>query len=111
MPGTLTLDRFAATLADPAPPGNLAAPLAALWWAGRGDWDRAHARAQDEAGRDAAWVHAHLHRREGDETNARYWYARAGRPAATGALDEEWRAMAAALLAGPSSAERRGTAR
>ena len=106
----LTSSDFHDSLADANPPEGFDPARQALWWAGKGDWDRAHALAQDEAGRDAAWVHAHLHRREGDETNARYWYARAGRPAATGALDEEWRAMAAALLAGPSSAERRGTA-
>ncbi len=98
----MTPDAFSATLAAASPPEGLAAPLAALWWAGRGDWDQAHALAQDDASRDAAWVHAHLHRREGDEGNARYWYRRAGRPAATGPLEAEWRAMAAALLGGPA---------
>ena len=58
--------------------------LAALWHAHRGDWDRAHVLVQDAQGADAAWVHAHLHRLEGDEGNAGYWYHRAGRAVATG---------------------------
>ena len=84
---------------DAAPPPGLAPPLLALWWDGRGDWDRAHAAAAaDEEGRDAAWVHAYLHRREGDAGNARYWYRRAGRPVATAPLAAEWHEIAAALL-------------
>ena len=54
-----------------------------------GDWEGAHKIVQDDASPEAAWVHAHLHRVEGDLANARYWYARAGRPEATGGLDEE----------------------
>jgi len=54
-----------------------------------GDWDGAHKMIQDDPSPEAAWVHAHLHRVEGDLTNARYWYGRAGRPEATGGLDEE----------------------
>lgn len=73
------------------------APQAALWWAARGEWARAHEAAQSDAGRDAAWVHAYLHRVEGDLDNARYWYGRAGRPVGEGALEAEWEAIAAAL--------------
>lgn len=91
------LDRSARE--DAAPPAGLSPALAALWWDRRGEWERAHAVvAADEAGREAAWVHAYLHRREGDAANARYWYRRAGRPAATDALAAEWDAIAAALL-------------
>jgi hypothetical protein len=82
-----------------APPASLAPPVQALWWAAKGDWDRAHKLVQDDDGADAAWVHAYLHRVEGDLPNARYWYGTAGKPAATGALDAEWSAIAAALLA------------
>jgi hypothetical protein len=89
---------FAFTLANPTPPRALAAPLAALWWARKGDWDRAHKLVQDEAGQDAAWVHAYLHRVEGDLGNAGYWYRQARKPAATGDLDAEWAAMVDALL-------------
>ena len=85
---------------DPAPPQHLGSILQALWWDRRGDWDRAHALVAEHDSADAAWVHAYLHRREGDDANARYWYRRAGKPAAVRALDAEWAEIAAALLAG-----------
>ena len=94
----MTLEGFMAPLAADAPPPALSRPLAALWWARRGNWDAAHAIVQDEAGADAAWVHAYLHRREGDAGNAAYWYRRASRPMAEGALQAEWDAIATALL-------------
>ena len=82
------------TSARPSPPprrpSNLPAALAALWYDGRGDWNAAHEAAQSDEGRDGAWVHAYLHRKEGDAFNAGYWYRRAGKPAATGTLDVEW---------------------
>lgn len=71
--------------------------LAALWWVARNEWEMAHEAAQSEAGPVAAWVHAHLHRVEGDQANARYWYQRAGQPEATGPLDDEWLQIVAAL--------------
>ena len=64
-----------------------------------GDWDAAHLLVQDLADRDAAWVHAWLHRIEGDLANAGYWYRRAGRPQASGDTEAEGRAIAAALSA------------
>ena len=73
--------------------------LAALWWQAQGDWARAHEAAQADEGKDAAWVHALLHREEGDLSNADYWYGRAGKRRPAGALREEWEAIAAALLA------------
>ena len=85
----------AALRTEAEPPAS--PPLAALWWAARGEWDRAHEAAQADKGKDAAWVHAYLHRVEGDGENAGYWYARAGKPVATGPLDAEWEAIAAAL--------------
>jgi hypothetical protein len=96
----MTLAEFQRSLTAKAPPRDLAAPLTALWWAGKGDWDKAHKIVMDDDGRDAAWVHAHLHRVEGDGGNAAYWYRRAIRPVATGAHDEEWTAIVAALLGG-----------
>jgi hypothetical protein len=82
-------------------PPALPPPLLALWWDARGDWAAAHEAAQ--AGEDAgsAWVHAYLHRKEGDLANAGYWYRRAGRPASADSLDTEWLAIAAALLPQP----------
>lgn len=81
------------TLAEPPP----APALAALWWAAHDDWPRAHEAAQADEGKDAAWVHAYLHRVEGDEENARYWYDLAGKQPATGPLDAEWDEIATAL--------------
>jgi len=85
--------------AAPAPPAGASGALAALWWDARGDWARAHEAAQADPGRAGAAVHAYLHRKEPDPDNARYWYARAGRPEATGPLAEEWAALARELLA------------
>lgn len=79
----------------PHPPPD--APTAALWHAAHSDWHAAHEAAQSDEGAEAAWVHAYLHRVEGDLPNARYWYARAHRPEATGPLDDEWTAIALAL--------------
>ncbi len=72
--------------------------LQALWWAARGDWDRAHRLVQPLSTRDAALVHAYLHRVEGDLNNARYWYARANVEACDLPLDEEWRVLVEKLL-------------
>ncbi len=74
------------------------AAIEALWWAARDDWTHAHQAAQADDGAPAAWVHAYLHRVEGDLENAKYWYSKAGKPVATMPLDDEWRAIAAALL-------------
>lgn len=90
---------FKASLSAAAPAPDLAAPLAALWWAAKGHWDEAHRLVQDEAGASAAWVHGYLHRVEGDLGNAGYWYRRAGQPAASGTMETEWERIASALLA------------
>jgi hypothetical protein len=89
---------FKASLSDAAPAPSLNPPLSALWWAAKGDWDQAHKIVQDEPTADAAWVHAYLHRVEGDLSNAGYWYRRAGRPVCELPLREEWREIARALL-------------
>jgi hypothetical protein len=88
---------LAASLSKAAPPDHLAPTVQALWWAAKGDWDKAHKIVQDDESREAAWVHAYLHRVEGDLPNARYWYRTAGKPVATGTLDEEWNAIVAEL--------------
>ncbi len=89
---------FKASLSGAAPAPDLDAPLAGLWWAAKGEWDEAHKIAQDERGAEAAWVHAYLHRVEGDLGNAGYWYRQAGKPVATGALETEWEKIASELL-------------
>jgi hypothetical protein len=91
---------FRASLSGAAPAPELEPPLAALWWAAKGDWDAAHKIVQDENTRQAAWVHAYLHRVEGDLGNAGYWYRQAGQPVAKDALDAEWERIASALLGG-----------
>ena len=90
---------FELTLSHKVPPRSVSAPLAALWWAKKGNWDKAHRIAQDATGFDGAWVHAYLHRVEGDLGNAGYWYRQARKPAASDDLDAEWAAMVEELLA------------
>ena len=94
----MTLAEFKRSLSKPRPPADLSAALAGLWWAGKDDWDKAHKIVMDEVDKDCAWVHAYLHRVEGDLENARYWYKQAGKPAASGTLESEWTAIAQALL-------------
>ncbi len=98
----MTPAEFRKSLADPTPPQALAGPVQALWFAAKGDWRRAHSIVQkDEADPTHAWVHAHLHREEGDLANAAYWYRRAGRPVAEGEIDRERREILAVLLGTP----------
>lgn len=98
-PDAMDLTRFKATLEGAAPPAGLDAGLAALWQAAKGDWQVAHHLAQADKSETGAWVHAHLHRVEGNEGNAGYWYRRAGKPHSTAPLEAEWDEIAAALLA------------
>ena len=80
------------------PPAGLGAPLQALWWAAKDDWEKAHTIVMNDESAEAAWVHAYLHRVEGDLGNAGYWYRRAGKPVQTNALDAEWAEITQALL-------------
>ena len=89
---------FTASLTGAAPPSGLTGPLEGLWWAAKGDWDRAHKIVQDDDSRGAAWVHAYLHRVEGDLPNASYWYRTASQPIAGGALEDEWAEIVKVLL-------------
>jgi len=91
---------YIASLDGAAPPPDLSAPLAALWWAAKGDWDEAHKIVQDEDDANSAWVHAYLHRVEGDLGNAGYWYRRAGKPVAKDPLQDEWERIVSALIEG-----------
>jgi hypothetical protein len=95
----VTLTQLEATLTRAAPPSELSPALAALWHDAKGDWDAAHRAAQDIDDESGAWVHAYLHRKEGDASNAAYWYRRAGRPVSRAPLEEEWAAIATELLA------------
>ena len=95
----MTIDEFRASLRESVPLASLSPLLKALWWDAKGNFDRAHDIAQDDdSGQEAAWVHAYLHRVEGDSANAGYWYRQAGKPVATGSLETEWERMVSALL-------------
>lgn len=96
----MTLEQFKASARQASPPAGLSPLLLALWHDAHGDWDEAHRVAQDEDDENGAWVHAYLHRKEGDASNARYWYRQAGREAATEPLDVEWARIVSELLGG-----------
>jgi len=96
-----TVDAFRSSLSADAPPGHAGPALQALWWLAKGDWEQAHKVCQGhEDKNDVSWVHAHLHRHEGDLRNAGGWYSRAGKPMPDGAvaLEEEWTLLAAEFL-------------
>ncbi|MBR0894716.1 hypothetical protein JQ616_07125 [Bradyrhizobium tropiciagri] len=90
---------FRASLNDAAPDPALSSQLAALWWARKGDWDQAHRIVMNESDANSAWVHAYLHRVEGDLGNAGYWYGQAGQPVAKDTVEAEWERIVSALLA------------
>jgi hypothetical protein len=99
------IELFESSLSQSAPPETLDLALEALWWAGKGDWDRAHHCVQQAEGTPRCdHVHAFLHRQEGDLGNAGYWYRRAGRPVPTESLTAEWKAITERLLAASPTA-------
>ena len=79
-------------------PDDLPPSLQALWYDKKGDWDKAHQIVQNASDPDSAWVHAYLHRKEGDLSNATYWYSRSGQPEFKEALNQEWEQIARDLL-------------
>jgi hypothetical protein len=97
----MSFEDFHASLTrDAQSPAGLSAPLRALWHDGQGDWDRAHDCLQGDSSTAASWVHAYLHRKEGDLGNAGYWYARAGQTLPRNqSLAAEWQSIAQRLLA------------
>ena len=87
----MTIEEFQHSLRKlKEPPENLPELLRALWYDAKNDWDKAHSISQEVGTRDGSWVHAYLHRKEGDLGNARYWYGRAGRPESQVPLQAEW---------------------
>lgn len=95
----MNLDTFRGSLNKAAPPDGIDHALQALWWAGKGDWDRAHKVVQAHEDDDRCnWVHAHLHHQEGDLSNAGYWYNKAGKPKSKASVAEEWTELATLLL-------------
>jgi len=94
----MTLDDFRQSLTASTPPNNVTHAQAGLWWDAKGDWTRAHESAQQDEGPDGSWVHAYLHRKEGDHSNAAYWYNRAGKPLCKDSLDAEWTSIVKTLI-------------
>jgi hypothetical protein len=91
----MTFEEFTHVTVEPA---GVSIPLRALWHDRQENWEEAHRLVMDESGEDEAWVHAYLHRKEGDLPNAAYWYRRAGRPTAHGSVEDEWTAIVHSLL-------------
>jgi hypothetical protein len=94
----MTFEQFRATLTEDAAPRELSPALRAMWEDAKGNWGEAHSIAQEIEDQTGSWIHAYLHRKEGDLGNAGYWYRRAGQPTAHDALDEEWARIVTALL-------------
>jgi hypothetical protein len=86
----MTFEQFKSTLAQQHPPPTLPSILQALWHDGKHNWDKAHDIAQDIPTSEGSLVHAYLHRKEEDVSNARYWYSKAGRKMPACSLEEEW---------------------
>ncbi len=89
---------FEATLEKSAPEDVWPIALQALWWDAKGDWDTAHELVDQDGVPMGSWVHAYLHRKEGDEWNAEYWYRQAGKPFCESSLADEWLQLVHAIL-------------
>jgi len=94
----MTLQELRDSLRTHGPPEELSLALAGLWWDAKGNWAKAHESAQRDGTPAGAWVHAYLHRKEGDLSNAAFWYQRAGKVPASGSLEEEWNQITGSLL-------------
>jgi hypothetical protein len=94
----MTLEEFRESVSGERPPREASLALGGLWWDAKGDWTRAHKSAQQDEGPHGAWVHAYLHRKEGDDANAAYWYGRAGKEPARGSFEQEWEEIVEELL-------------
>lgn len=86
----MLLDEFKSSLKDDTPPEGISVPLLSLWFDGRGDWHQAHSQVDSLSGKEAAHVHAYLHRKEGDLSNSDYWYRRAGQTRPDYSTEKEW---------------------
>lgn len=98
----MNLQEFKKLLAADTPPADLSLPLQSLWYEAKGDWEHAHHLAQAAGDTAGAWVHAYLHRKEGDTSNAAYWYSRANRTMSHLSFEAEWEEIARALLRKPA---------
>ena len=96
----MTLEDFRKSLVRDEPPRQLDIALSALWWDAKGNWKQSHEVAGQDEGPAAAWVHAYLHRKEGDTSNANYWYTRADKAPSGAPLEQEWTEITETLLDG-----------
>jgi hypothetical protein len=94
----LNLQTFKRSVGNPEPPDGLSPALQALWWDAKGDWEKAHERAQERDDSTGMRVHAYLHRKEGDQSNAEYWYRRCRITPSIVSLDEEWETLVQSFL-------------
>jgi hypothetical protein len=94
----MKFEEFKATLMAPSVPPSLSSSLQSLWYDAKGDWETAHNIAQNIPTKEGSWIHGYLHRKEGDQGNAAYWYHRAGQPVCKTSLEQEWEAIVKALL-------------
>jgi hypothetical protein len=94
----MSFEEFHASLNNTTPPEALSASLKALWYDGKNDWESAHNIAQDINTTEGSWIHAYLHRKEGDFGNASYWYSRAGKAMPETSLNDEWNNIVRELL-------------
>lgn len=94
----MTFAQFNKSIAGESPPDSVSDYLKALWHDAKGDWDKAHKIIQDIEDKTAAWIHAYLHRKEGDIWNADYWYSRAGKKRPSVALEKEWEELVKEII-------------
>jgi hypothetical protein len=94
----VTYDEFIPTIENSEPPPSLPLFMQSLWWDAKGDWHKAHSLIDSLDDRNSCWVHAYLHREEGDISNANYWYRRAGKQNPGVNLQDEWNAISMELL-------------
>ncbi len=94
----MVLDKFKSSLKSDSPPEKIDKELKALWWDAKGNWDKAHRLVQAMNNTLASWVHAYLHRKEGDLSNASFWYTNAGRKMPDVTLEQEWEEIVKAIL-------------
>lgn len=94
----MTFEEYKKSLQESQVPEQLSNPLKALWYEAQGNWEKAHDYAQAENDSESAWVHAYLHRKEGDTMNAQYWYTRASRSMPDMTLEQEWEKITKILL-------------
>ncbi|MCO5949845.1 hypothetical protein [Mucilaginibacter flavidus] len=95
-----TVTQFKTSLNDSEPDAGLTVQLKSLWYDAKGNWDLAHAQVDHLSDPESAWVHAYLHRKEGDTGNADYWYRRAAQRRPAVSLQEEWTALVDHFLHG-----------